>query len=247
MSRRLPTVQEAVSGILLFPRPCSCQELIRIYPQLVLTEPSLQRGEYWRLLTHLFLHRDVEHLCSNLLGLLCSGLSVFRSLGVLGVYGGFLVGGAVAGLNSWGRSFQTEEQLRASIPDVPRSLSAAVPQSQRLWDVVRTAAAKWTAPVVCSRTEAFGCSGGVCSLLGLSVGLSLHRLYSRSRRPRPSELSGAQARRCKVENRLVTALNVCQSGHFLVQESPFLCFAPAVSLVVVRSACPFGVIEGSPA
>ena len=42
-----------------------------------------------------------------------SGFTVFNNCGVEMVYGIFFWSGAVAGLNSWGRTFQTESQLEA--------------------------------------------------------------------------------------------------------------------------------------
>lgn len=127
-----------------------------------------------------------------------SGFTVFNHFGIESVYGVFFCSGAFAGLNSWGRTFQTEAQLQArelfkvydnlglvkravccmipgilensfnfsthpyqhlleaSIPSVPRSLELAVPESAQLWDRFRLAAAKWTAPIVSSRTDAYG-------------------------------------------------------------------------------------------
>ena len=49
----------------------------------------------------------------NVCGILCSGFSVFNHLGGFAVYAMFLLGGVSAGLNSWGRAFQTENQLQA--------------------------------------------------------------------------------------------------------------------------------------
>jgi len=42
-----------------------------------------------------------------------SGFTVFNHLGIESVYGVFFCSGAFAGLNSWGRTFQTEAQLQA--------------------------------------------------------------------------------------------------------------------------------------
>ncbi|CAK9087174.1 unnamed protein product, partial [Durusdinium trenchii] len=216
----IPTMEEAVSGHLLWPRLMTCQKLLSKYRQLVLTQPSLEHGEWWRLITHLFVHRDPDHLFNNVCGILCSGFSVFNHLGGFAVYAMFLLGGVSAGLNSWGRAFQTENQLQASIPSVP----SAVPESaQRMWNTFRVSAAKWTAPMVSSRAEAYGSSGGVCGLMGLSLGLSLHRFYRLLLGESASSGSWSRqhgwrlSRPSRPFELLVTVVNVFQSGHFLIQ------------------------------
>ncbi|CAL1154869.1 unnamed protein product [Cladocopium goreaui] len=220
----MPTVEEATSGRFHWPRLVSAKDMLRTYRSLVLTQPSLERGEWWRLISYLFIHQDLEHLLNNICGILCSGFTVFNNCGVEMVYGIFFWSGAVAGLNSWGRTFQTESQLEASIPAVPKSLGSAVPESAQIWDRFRHAAAKWTAPIVSSRTDSYGASGGVSGLMGFTLGLSLRRFWTLL------GLAGTRAARDASEPRarrqrghaglelLVTGLNLFQTGKFLLQE-----------------------------
>ena len=217
----MPTIEEATSGRLFWPRIIAASEMQSFYRKLVLTQPSLEKGEWWRLISYLFLHHDVDHLLKNISGILCSGFTVFNHLGIESVYGVFFCSGAFAGLNSWGRTFQTEAQLQASIPSVPKSLELAVPESAQLWDRFRLAAAKWTAPIVSSRTDAYGSSGGVAGLMGFTLGISLHRfrmlLGLALGEPRRLQRSLPRGGRHGLEL-FVTTVNLFQSGYFLLQE-----------------------------
>ena len=69
---RMPTVEEATSGRLHWPRLVSAKDMLRTYRSLVLTQPSLERGEWWRLVSYLFIHQDLEHLLNNICGILCT-------------------------------------------------------------------------------------------------------------------------------------------------------------------------------
>ena len=219
----MPTMEEATSGCLLWPRLFSAEDMLRTYHSLVLTQPSLARGEWWRLISYMFIHQNMDHLINNISGILCSGFTVFNHFGVETVYGLFLCSGAVAGLNFWGKTFQTEAQLEASIPAVPKSLGLRVPESAQIWDRFRHAAAKWTAPIVTKRQDLYGASGGVAGLMGFTLGLSLHRFWTLlgrtlGRRNAPVSTQVPDRSSGHGMELLVTIFNLFQSGKFLLQE-----------------------------
>ncbi|CAE8672115.1 unnamed protein product [Polarella glacialis] len=221
----VPTLEEACSNVLLWERPVLIEPaaVLRLYPDFVLTESSVKTGKWWTLLSHMFLHKDMGHLNSNLRGLLSNGLSAFSDLGVLGLYGVFLGSGVLSGLNSWGRGRQTEAQLQGSIPRAPERLGPVqVPERAReWWDSVRQGAARRAAPLVIARSEALGASGGVCGLMGYGLGDAVCRLWSYAGPRSFQQVVGAleeSLRAHQLPGLLMSLLNIVSCGHFLAHE-----------------------------
>lgn len=74
----MPTIEEATSGRLFWPRIIAASEMQSFYRKLVLTQPSLEKGEWWRLISYLFLHHDVDYLLKNISGILCCSAEVME-------------------------------------------------------------------------------------------------------------------------------------------------------------------------
>lgn len=176
-----PTINEAWTGQLEWQRPLliAPHEMARMIPDLALSESALRSGRWWTLLTHLCIHRDMDHLWGNLRCLAVNGYTVYRDWGALGMNGVFLLGGVFAGANGRGRAVQLETHLEARIPKAPEQLGPVqVPESARsLWDSVRKATARRAAPVVHTRVEACGASSAISSLMGYGFGVSLSELW----------------------------------------------------------------------
>ena len=47
----------------------------------MLNKPALQSGEWWRAVTHMFVHKDMDHLLQNLRGMLANGFVAFSEFG----------------------------------------------------------------------------------------------------------------------------------------------------------------------
>lgn len=65
-----------------------------------LHEPSIRAGEWYRLLTHLFLHGDIWHLGNNMLILFCLGNALEHYVGKFSYAGIYFFSGILAGLGS---------------------------------------------------------------------------------------------------------------------------------------------------
>lgn len=177
----MPTVSEAWIGRLEFQRPVLVEphELAHMMPDLALSESALRSGRWWTLVTHLCIHRDMDHLKSNLHCLLLNGYAVYRDWSALGLHGVFLLGGIIAGANRRGRAVQTESHLEARIPRAPEQVGPVqVPESARnFWDSVRTGFVRRAAPVVHTHTEAYGASSAISALMGYGFGASLSEMW----------------------------------------------------------------------
>lgn len=214
----VPTVEEAISGSLTLERPvlCGSAAVAANYKDLVLTEAGLQDGRWWTLVTHMFLHKDVDHLLANLRALLINGYSTFRDSGSLGLYGVFFCAGAVSGLNRRGRLFQATAQLEASIPRAPERLGPLkVPEKARdAWDSLRQGTARRAAPIIHANSQSFGASGGAAGLLGYGVGTAVLKLGFRAADWRRSERDVL----ISDVNALMTLVSIVQCGSFLIEE-----------------------------
>lgn len=62
--------------------------------------PSVRNGEWYRLVTHLFLHGDIMHLGNNMLILFCLGNALEHYLGKFSYAGIYFFSGILAGLGS---------------------------------------------------------------------------------------------------------------------------------------------------
>lgn len=62
--------------------------------------PGVRNGEWYRLITHLFLHGDIMHLGNNMLILFCLGNALEHYLGKLSYAGIYFFSGILAGLGS---------------------------------------------------------------------------------------------------------------------------------------------------
>lgn len=223
----LPTLEEAAKGQLLLERPLCLQlsDMNRHYKNLVLSELALEEGRWWTLLSHAFVHQDLQHLFSNVQGMLTSGFTVFQDLGAFGLYGVFFTSAAASALNSWGRARQTRAQLEGSIPPLPEQLGPLwVPEGAReLWDSLRASTARRAAPMLHARSEAYGASGAVCGLTGYGLGVSLLRLGSVAVEWAATSSAAERMREAPRRNRdvlgaLVSCCSAVQSGYFLAQE-----------------------------
>ncbi len=65
-----------------------------------LHEPSIRAGEWYRLVTHMFLHGDIWHLGNNMLILFCLGNALEHYVGKLSYAGIYFFSGILAGLGS---------------------------------------------------------------------------------------------------------------------------------------------------
>eukprot|EP00930_Biecheleria_cincta_P097059 TRINITY_DN88794_c0_g1_i1.p1 TRINITY_DN88794_c0_g1~~TRINITY_DN88794_c0_g1_i1.p1 ORF type:complete len:305 (-),score=24.75 TRINITY_DN88794_c0_g1_i1:172-1086(-) len=225
----IPTVEEACIGSLKWARPVLVQpsELLAHYHEVVLSKKSLQQHKWWTLLTYMFIHKDLDHLLSNLRSLLTNGWITFHGLGPLGTHAVFLASGALAGLNNWGRSLQAKSQIESSIPRAPERIGPmSVPEGARKWwDSVRQGTAKHAAPIVNARTEALGASGGVCGLMGYGLGATVCQLIQWSFLQRDTDGARRDRDRMPTIERLslnadllVSVHNAIQCGCFLVEE-----------------------------
>lgn len=207
----IPTVDEAMTGMMRWPRPLmlTSQEL----SNLALSEASLRDGRWWTGISYVFVHQGVDHLWSNLGTILLAGSAVFRNVGVPGLYGVFLVSGVVAGANHWGRARQIEAQMTQSIPRVPEHVGPIpVPELARdLWDAVRHDTVSLTAPVISRRTQYIGASGAACGLMGYACVSTLQRLWRYFTADEEMSTSA-------VSELLSIALGLAQCGNFLVSE-----------------------------
>ncbi|CAE7694471.1 unnamed protein product [Symbiodinium microadriaticum] len=132
----MPTLHEAVTGQCSGGRQTlfSPAEMLQMHGRWMLNKPALQSGEWWRAVTHMFVHKDMDHLLQNLRGMLANGFVAFSEFGWQGPYGVFFCSGILAGLNTPGRAFQTEAQLEGSLPRVPDRLGpVAIPETARGW------------------------------------------------------------------------------------------------------------------
>lgn len=177
-----PTLAEAERGELLWHRPMllSPVELRQHRNDLVLSEAGLRLGQWWKLITYIFVHNDSDHLFANLQSILIMGLSVFQDVGALGMYAVFFLGGVASGANRWGRAWQAEAQLVGSIPRAPEHLGPVpVPELARgIWDSFRQSAARCTAPAIHEFSQTLGASGAACALMGYTIAVAVERLYS---------------------------------------------------------------------
>ncbi len=62
--------------------------------------PGVREGEWYRLLTHLFLHGDIWHLGNNMLILFCLGNALEHYIGKISYIGIYFFSGILAGLGS---------------------------------------------------------------------------------------------------------------------------------------------------
>ena len=62
--------------------------------------PAIRDGEWYRLLTHIFLHGDILHLGNNMLILFCLGNALEHYLGKISYVGIYFFSGILAGLGS---------------------------------------------------------------------------------------------------------------------------------------------------
>ena len=62
--------------------------------------PAIREGEWYRLLTHIFLHGDILHLGNNMLILFCLGNALEHYLGKISYVGIYFFSGILAGLGS---------------------------------------------------------------------------------------------------------------------------------------------------
>ncbi|CAJ1411458.1 unnamed protein product [Effrenium voratum] len=212
----MPTMEEAFTHRLSFQRqvlvaPADALPTLR---RCVLTKSTLEQGEWWRLFTYMFVHRDWEHVWTNIGGLLCNGFAAFTQFGHISTYGVFLLSGLLAGTNSWGRAYQTKAQLQASVADLPQSFGPVrVPNLLReCWASTKQATANWTAPRLSGRTDIYGASGGVCGLMGFNLGLWAHRVWRHLR----ADAESFQLR--NVAPSFATLATALQSASFLAQE-----------------------------
>lgn len=62
--------------------------------------PAIREGEWYRLITHLFLHGDIWHLGNNILLLFCLGNALEHYIGKISYVTIYFLGGILAGLGS---------------------------------------------------------------------------------------------------------------------------------------------------
>ncbi|OLQ05436.1 hypothetical protein AK812_SmicGene11382 [Symbiodinium microadriaticum] len=222
----MPTLHEAVTGQCSGGRQTlfSPAEMLQMHGRWMLNKPALQSGEWWRAVTHMFVHKDMDHLLQNLRGMLANGFVAFSEFGWQGPYGVFFCSGILAGLNTPGRAFQTEAQLEGSLPRVPDRLGpVAIPETARgWWDALRHRTAQASAPLVEARTEGCGASAGVSGLMGFGLGTFLYQLWeAESYGGRGSSRGDGRRRdarqRTAVES-MASLLNLVQSAQFLAEE-----------------------------
>ncbi|CAE6956894.1 unnamed protein product [Symbiodinium natans] len=211
----MPTLHEAFTGELSWGRQTllSPAEMLQTCGKLVLNKPALESGEWWRSVTHIFVHKDMDHLLQNMRGMLANGFVVFHEHGWQGTYGVFLCSGVLAGLNTWGRSFQTEAQLEGSLPRAPDRLGpVAIPEKARgWWDTLRRRTAEVGGRLVEARSEGCGASAGVSGLMGFGLGVSLFRFWE------ASQARGSRQVRSTIQS-TASLLSIVQSVHFLAEE-----------------------------
>lgn len=221
----VPTLEEARQGFLSWPRPVLLEpaELRRSHHHLSLTEASLREGRWWTLVSYMFLHQDEGHMAGNLLSVFASGRDVYRTAGTLGLYTVFLVSGAAAGANRWGRLRQLEAQLAGAAPRLPKSISDWVPEGVQSWvDIGIARVAKSSAPLLTELSSDLGASGGACGVMGFSLGLALERLLdSWGFWPRGGSATAPTGQR--TGGSLFAVLVALDCTHFLVREWRLCC------------------------
>jgi len=197
------------------------------FAQFALSEEAFERGHWWTLFTHLFVHKNVQHVKSNIACIFSSGYPVFQDIGIAGLYGVFLSSGVLAGLNRKGRELQVEAHVEAAIPRAPEKMGdIPVPeQVQDVWNSARQFLTRKTAPVIFRRAEAVGASGAACGLMGYGLTVALERLllivrneYRRTGSATSNlVLSNGGPTRTALEA-TICILNVAQCGSFLWNE-----------------------------
>ena len=55
--------------------------MLQMHGRWMLNKPALQSGEWWRAVTHMFVHKDMDHLLQNLRGMLANGFVAFSEFG----------------------------------------------------------------------------------------------------------------------------------------------------------------------
>lgn len=71
-----------------------------LIPMGALYEPGIQKGEWWRLITGMFLHGGILHLFMNMISLYLAGIFLENSLGTKRFFFAYLLSGIAAGLIS---------------------------------------------------------------------------------------------------------------------------------------------------
>jgi rhomboid protease GluP len=78
----------------------SLQSLPGLIDSGALVRDRLLGGEWWRLVTAMFLHGGFDHLIGNLISLYVLGLACEHAFGVAGMFGAYAVSGVAGGLMS---------------------------------------------------------------------------------------------------------------------------------------------------
>jgi rhomboid protease GluP len=84
---------------LIFPYPENEQLRIHMYSLGILDPKRVLKGEYWRLITYLFLHRDEVHLFVNVVGLYWFGRIAQNIFGTARFVAIFFLTGLLSGLS----------------------------------------------------------------------------------------------------------------------------------------------------
>ena len=71
-----------------------------LFPLGAIYEPAIQKGEWWRLITGMFLHGGIMHLVMNMVSLYLAGIFLERVLLTKRFIVGYLLSGIAAGLIS---------------------------------------------------------------------------------------------------------------------------------------------------
>lgn len=125
------------------------------------------------MLTHMFVHRNYEHLFGNLSWTLILGYPVFRRFGTLPMYLTYLAGGAFATLplDKLYRQFDKSSSRQIGTKGVWSMLGDALkPAANYVKKVTESLGLSW-------KVLSCGSSGAVCTLLGCNCGYILHDLY----------------------------------------------------------------------
>lgn len=147
-------------------------------------------GRYHTIITHMFLHRDYDHLLANVVGLLLSGWSVYREFGSGALYGTYFGGGIVATLYNEGRLIQLSRAMSGRVSKVVKGVPEKLTDLDVPYEMVEKAheASKWiertaekmatlVAPYILPSIGFMGCSAGVSAVMGINLCLSLERLF----------------------------------------------------------------------
>lgn len=122
------------------------------------------RNQWWTVVTHMFVHRNPDHLIKNVISMIPAGLAVSTNYGILATYFVFFGGGMFAALQS--RDYQNQQVLSKQLALPFSQTNDAIKAIEKFLDQ----SVRRVAPLLGTYfTSYIGCSSGVAALEGMNV------------------------------------------------------------------------------